>query len=75
MDDPVGGDEGIAMLWGLFLAYVAAGILTAFAFVFFGASRVVPSSFTLGARVLLVPGAFALWPYILFRWLRAYASR
>lgn len=59
------------MLFGLFLTYLGAGILTALAFALFGAQRVVPSSFSPGARILLVPGAFALWPYILFRWLKA----
>lgn len=63
------------MLGVLFLAYMAAGILTALAFVCFGAAQVVPASFTFGARILLAPGAFALWPYILFRWLKARASR
>lgn len=63
------------MLCGLFLVYVMAGILTALAFVLFGVAHVVPSSFTPGARILLVPGAFALWPYILFRWLKACANR
>jgi hypothetical protein len=67
--------EGIAMLCGLFLAYLAAGILTALPFALFGAAQVVPASFTPGARVLLVPGAFALWPYVLFRWLKARARR
>jgi hypothetical protein len=63
--------EGVTMLRGLFLAYMAVGILTAMAFAFFGATRVVRSSFTLGARILLIPGALALWPYIIFRWLKA----
>lgn len=63
--------RGIAMLYGLFLTYVAAGFLTALAFSFYGVSRLVPSSFTPGARILLIPGAFALWPYILLRWLKA----
>ena len=40
-----------------------------------GAARVVPADFTPGARILLIPGAFALWPYILFRWLKAFAGR
>lgn len=63
--------RGVVMLLGLFLIYVAAGFLTALAFVFYGASRLVPSSFTPGARILFIPGAFALWPYIVFRWLKA----
>ena len=28
-------------------------------------------TFTLGARLFLFPGAAALWPYVLLRWLRA----
>ena len=63
------------MLCGLFLVYGTGGILTALCFVLFGAARVVPADFTPGARILLIPGAFALWPYILFRWLKAFAGR
>jgi len=58
------------MLYGLFVAYVAVGMLTALAFVLWGAGRTVPSMLTPGARLLLIPGAFALWPYIMFRWLK-----
>jgi hypothetical protein len=61
------------MLLGYGLAiYGAAGFCTALAFVIAGVDRVVaqPVSFTLPARLLLVPGAAALWPYILARWLR-----
>jgi hypothetical protein len=28
-------------------------------------------TFTLGARLVLFPGAVALWPYVLARWLKA----
>jgi hypothetical protein len=57
--------------------YVAAGLCVAAAFVSFGVTHVLPHagsspmSFTLGARLLLFPGAAALWPYVLLRWLRA----
>jgi hypothetical protein len=53
--------------------YVLAGIVTALAFVAFGMSRVLPfgTPVTFGARVLLVPGAAILWPYVLWRWVRA----
>jgi hypothetical protein len=27
---------------------------------------------TLGARIMLFPGAAALWPYVLIRWLKSY---
>ena len=63
------GDMLQGLFQVLFAAYVAVGILTALAFVLWGAERIVPSTLTPGARLLLIPGAFALWPYILFRWL------
>jgi hypothetical protein len=61
-----------AILYALAL-YVAAGVVTAFAFVSLGISRVLPHPMpaTLGARILLLPGSFALWPYILIRWRKA----
>ena len=58
------------MLYGLFVGYVAVGLLTALAFALWGARQTVPSTLTPGARLLLIPGAFALWPYVLFRWLK-----
>jgi hypothetical protein len=53
--------------------YAAAGVVVALAFVAFGVTRVLaePATVTVGARVLLFPGAFALWPYVLVRWLKA----
>jgi hypothetical protein len=53
--------------------YAAAGIVTAIGFVSFGVTQVLahPVSVTAGARILLIPAAFALWPYVLARWLRA----
>jgi hypothetical protein len=43
------------------------------AFVAFGVTRVLPApaTVTLGARMRLFPGAVALWPYVLIRWLRS----
>jgi hypothetical protein len=60
------------ILCGLAL-YAAAGIVTAIAFVLFGISHVLnpPIQATLGARILLLPGSFALWPYVLIRWFKA----
>jgi hypothetical protein len=60
------------ILYGLVL-YAAAGVVTALAFVSVGLARVLnpPVPATMGARILLLPGAFALWPYILLRWHRA----
>jgi hypothetical protein len=58
--------------YGLAL-YAAAGLGIGLAFVSAGASRVLPGActFTPGARLLILPGAAALWPYVLVRWLRA----
>jgi hypothetical protein len=55
--------------------YAVAGAVAALAFVTFGIARVLPARtpVTLGARVLLVPGAALLWPYVLLRWLKARA--
>jgi hypothetical protein len=35
----------------------------------------VASPITPGARILILPGAFAFWPYVIFRWLKARRSR
>jgi hypothetical protein len=29
-----------------------------------------PAPVSLGARILILPGAVALWPYVLTRWLK-----
>jgi hypothetical protein len=53
--------------------YAAAGVAIGIAFVAFGVTRVLPepATVTLGARVLLFPGAATLWPYVLVRWLKS----
>jgi hypothetical protein len=57
------------IVYGIAL-YAIIGFVIALAFVTFGIARLVPhSSATIGARILFVPGATALWPYILVRWL------
>ena len=60
------------LLYALAL-YVLIGLVTAVAFVSFGISQVLPHSTTasVGARLLFLPGAAALWPYVLVRWLKA----
>jgi hypothetical protein len=60
------------VLIGLAL-YAAAGVAIGVAFVLFGVTRVLaePAPVTIGARILLFPGAAALWPYVLMRWLRS----
>jgi hypothetical protein len=51
--------------------YVAVGLAIGLAFVVFGVTRVQPATMTVGARILLLPGATALWPLVLGRWLRS----
>jgi hypothetical protein len=53
--------------------YAGAGALAAIAFVCWGATKVLsePMPLSFFARLLLLPGAFILWPYILIRWLKA----
>lgn len=60
------------LLYGLAL-YGLLGIVTAVVFVIFGLPRVLPhaATVTLGARILFLPGAAALWPYVLIRWLKS----
>jgi len=55
--------------------YVAAGLMTAIAFVTSGVTAVQSAPVTVGARILLLPAATALWPLVLSRWLKARRSR
>jgi hypothetical protein len=61
------------VLIDLLAFYAIVGAATALAFVTFGIARVLPAGtpVTLGARVLLMPGAALLWPYVLLRWVKA----
>jgi hypothetical protein len=61
----------------LLALYALVGAVTAVAFVTFGIAHVLPAGtpVTVGARVLLLAGAFALWPYVLLRWVKARAGR
>lgn len=53
--------------------YSTVGIVFAAAFVAKGAARLDPDAEggTLGFRVLIFPGAAALWPVLLLKWRRA----
>ena len=61
----------VAFLLDALALYAVIGIVTAVAFVALGVTRVQPAPISLGARILLLPGAAALWPYVLTRWLKA----
>ena len=70
---PIGRADVMIILLALAL-YAATGIAIAIAFLVFGVTRVLatPVPVTLGGRIMLFPGAAALWPYVLIRWLKSY---
>ncbi len=58
------------IIFYLFILYAGAGIVTAILFFAYGASKLAHGApVSCGARVLFLPGAIALWPLILKRWL------
>ena len=61
----------VAFLLNLLALYALLGLVTAVAFVVFGVTRVQPAGVSVGARILILPGAAALWPYVLLRWIKA----
>jgi hypothetical protein len=50
--------------------YALVGVVTSLAFVTIGVTEVLPRlvPVTIGARILLLRAAAALWPYLQFRW-------
>ena len=68
----------MAVIWmvRLLQVYLALGVVFGFAFVGRGARRMDPAARTgtWGFRVLIFPGAVALWPLLFYRW-RAAARR
>ena len=58
------------LLGVILVLYLMAGFATGIAFVIFGVTRVQAAPVTVGARILLLPGATALWPLVLSRWMR-----
>ena len=67
----------LQILAWIFVLYVAAGAVTALAFVTVGIEKVLPAGTPVSAatRMLLAPGALALWPLVLRRWLGKAAPR
>jgi hypothetical protein len=64
---------GATLVLGGIIAYALAGLATAVLFVILGVGRVLPQPATVSipARILLIPGAAALWPYVLGRWVQS----
>jgi hypothetical protein len=61
----------VAFLLGALAIYATLGAITAVLFVIVGVTRVQGAPVSPGARILILPGAAALWPYVLARWIRA----
>jgi hypothetical protein len=61
------------LLYGLVL-YALLGLVTAALFAIVGITQIFPYSMTWGARILILPGAAALWPSVLLRWRKALVS-
>ena len=61
----------VAFLLNALAIYAAIGAVTALAFVSLGVTRVQPAPVSFAGRILILPGAAALWPYVLVRWLKA----
>jgi hypothetical protein len=64
----------VACLLTVLALYGVVGVIAALAFVAFGVTRVQPAPMSVGARILILPGAAALWPYVAFRWWKAATS-
>ena len=60
------------LLVHVLLGYAALGLAFSIPFALAGAGRIDPVARggTLGFRLVLLPGAAALWPLLLVRWLR-----
>jgi hypothetical protein len=59
----------IILLSGLVI-YVAVGLVAGLALVLFGVTTVQSAPVTVGARILLLPGATALWPLVVSDWFK-----
>lgn len=64
----------VAFLLDVLALYAICGVIAAVAFAVFGVTRVQPAPMSLGARILILPGTIALWPYVVARWIKATRS-
>jgi hypothetical protein len=65
----------VTILAAALVFYLVAGTLVGLAFVVFGVTTVQAAPVTIGARILLLPGAVALWPIVVSRWVKAGGRR
>ncbi len=63
---------GASEILGLLGLYFGIGLLFALAFVTLGLGRVDPNAAgaKLSVRILLIPGAMALWPFLAVHWMK-----
>ena len=61
----------VAFLLNALTLYAVIGVWVAALFALFGVTQVQSQPVSLGARILILPGAAALWPYVLMRWIKA----
>ena len=68
---PMPDSVAIAIL-SVLAAYCAVGLCFAIAFILRGAASIDPvaAHAPIGFRLILIPGAAALWPWLLRRWIR-----
>lgn len=61
-----------AAFWSLLAIYFLIGIIIAIPFAFLAAGKILdePADMTIGARILIIPGAAIVWPIVLTRWLK-----
>jgi hypothetical protein len=64
-------DPAAAILFVALAVYAAAGLVIGLAFVIHGVTVVQPGPVTIGARILFLPAAASLWPFVLTRWLNS----
>jgi hypothetical protein len=61
--------SALGLILGL---YLAIGLVFAIPFAFNGAGKIDPTAreATLGFKIIIIPGAMALWPLLVRRWLK-----
>ena len=67
--------QAMAIVISILGLYLMVGVLFAVAFIVSGVTQVQPAPVAVGARLLILLGAAALWPFLLRRWLKSRNAR
>ncbi len=64
----------VAVIYTFIIAWLVTGLIFAIPFALTGAQHIprVKAALSAGARLLVIPGAMVLWPWLLWRWTRAF---